>query len=152
MTTLMVKRNLQLRAIVFRRDKGVCAECKADSEKVERVYHAIIGFEAKQVFCKATGYVEGWTFWDADHIQELADGGSDQIGNLQTLCLPCHKVKTGKSRAANRGRPAHGGPLAFYPVRVDEDVKAALKAMKGKFKTINEGLREAFELDRESTA
>lgn len=29
-----------------------------------------------------------------DHIVRLADGGTDALTNLQTLCSPCHAVKT----------------------------------------------------------
>lgn len=31
---------------------------------------------------------------DIDHIIELANGGTDDIENLQPLCSPCHKAKT----------------------------------------------------------
>lgn len=42
----------------------------------------------------------GWpfsrsTFWDADHIVEVVNGGGQcGLDNLQTLCVPCHKAKT----------------------------------------------------------
>lgn len=39
------------------------------------------------------------------------------------------------------GRKPVGKPLVFFPVRVDEDVKAALLKLKIGHKTINEGLR-----------
>jgi hypothetical protein len=38
------------------------------------------------------------------------------------------------------GRTAKGKPLTLFPIRVDEDVRAALLAFK-KTGTINEGLR-----------
>lgn len=31
---------------------------------------------------------------EIDHIVEVAEGGTDDIENLQPLCNPCHKVKT----------------------------------------------------------
>jgi hypothetical protein len=31
-----------------------------------------------------------------DHIKELRDGGSNEIENLQALCLMCHTVKTNR--------------------------------------------------------
>ena len=31
---------------------------------------------------------------EADHIINRAQGGSDELSNLQTLCKPCHKIKT----------------------------------------------------------
>lgn len=34
-----------------------------------------------------------------DHIKEIADGGTDDISNLQALCLSCHAVKTKRNRS-----------------------------------------------------
>ncbi|MFD8611398.1 HNH endonuclease [Streptomyces sp. NPDC059631] len=33
---------------------------------------------------------------DVDHVRALARGGEDTDGNVQTLCRPCHGVKTGE--------------------------------------------------------
>lgn len=33
---------------------------------------------------------------ECDHIVNLAQGGSDDDSNLQSLCVPCHKIKTAK--------------------------------------------------------
>jgi hypothetical protein len=38
-------------------------------------------------------------------------------------------------------RPPAGKPLALFPIRVDEDVKAAILKLGAKYKTLNEGLR-----------
>ncbi|MBM4482255.1 HNH endonuclease [Rhodococcus hoagii] len=38
----------------------------------------------------------------ADHIVNHAQGGTDHPDNGQTLCLPCHKTKTGQEAAAAR--------------------------------------------------
>jgi hypothetical protein len=45
------------------------------------------------------------SLWDADHITPLAEGGSNHIDNLRTLCVPCHQAETKALRArmaANR--------------------------------------------------
>ena len=50
------------------------------------------------------------TLWEAgqleaDHIRALADGGDDTPGNVQALCIRCHRAKTGaenKARAQRR--------------------------------------------------
>lgn len=34
--------------------------------------------------------------YEIDHIQELRDGGSNDISNLQALCPMCHRVKTSR--------------------------------------------------------
>nr|WP_238270386.1 HNH endonuclease [Paraburkholderia terrae] len=33
-----------------------------------------------------------------DHIKAKADGGTDDDGNLQSICEPCHKTKTARER------------------------------------------------------
>jgi 5-methylcytosine-specific restriction protein A len=33
-----------------------------------------------------------------DHITRQADGGSDELGNLQVLCTGCHKDKSAAER------------------------------------------------------
>lgn len=51
----------------------------------------------------------GFVAEEADHITELADGGSLLAGELQSLCSSCHRVKTrdaSKRRAIVRARAA----------------------------------------------
>lgn len=38
---------------------------------------------------------------EVDHIIPKAKGGSDDLSNLQSICIPCHKVKT----AQDSGKP-----------------------------------------------
>ncbi|WP_294636615.1 HNH endonuclease signature motif containing protein [uncultured Aquabacterium sp.] len=42
---------------------------------------------------------------EVDHIVPLWMGGTDNESNYQTLCIPCHKLKT----AAEAARRADGG-------------------------------------------
>ncbi|CAN0037389.1 unnamed protein product, partial [Ectocarpus sp. 6 AP-2014] len=35
---------------------------------------------------------------DCDHIIPVTYGGSSDIDNLQLLCVPCHRIKTGLER------------------------------------------------------
>lgn len=70
---------------VWKRDKGKCNSCGIVCEK------------------------KGPLGWDLDHITPLIEGTGDlsfwQMGNLQTLCKPCHKEKTSREateRAAKR--------------------------------------------------
>jgi hypothetical protein len=35
--------------------------------------------------------------FEADHIEELWESGSNALHNWQALCPPCHKVKTGEA-------------------------------------------------------
>lgn len=40
---------------------------------------------------------------EVDHIIPLSQGGTDELGNLQGLCKPCHKAKTARESRAGRG-------------------------------------------------
>ena len=37
--------------------------------------------------------------YNIDHVIEVADGGNDDLDNLQALCLSCHAVKTKRNKA-----------------------------------------------------
>jgi len=65
-----------LRAMVFQRDRGVCAVCAQDCKHLQ---------------------------WDADHVIPLHRGGSNCIGNVQTLCVDCHREKSA-AEATERAR------------------------------------------------
>ncbi|MGY2157160.1 HNH endonuclease [Pseudomonas tolaasii] len=39
---------------------------------------------------------------EVDHIINVARGGTDDDGNLQAICIPCHKSKTARESAAHR--------------------------------------------------
>ena len=39
---------------------------------------------------------------EVDHIVNLAEGGTEDDGNLQAICVPCHKAKTARESAAHR--------------------------------------------------
>ena len=40
---------------------------------------------------------------EVDHIINVAQGGTDDDGNLQAICIPCHKTKTARESSAYRG-------------------------------------------------
>ena len=39
---------------------------------------------------------------EVDHIVNVAQGGTDEDGNLQAICIPCHKAKTARESSAHR--------------------------------------------------
>lgn len=45
-------------------------------------------------------------------------------------------------------RPPAGKPLTLFPIRVDEDVKAAILKLKDLHQTINEGLRKVLRIPK----
>jgi hypothetical protein len=55
--------------------------------------------------------------WEFDHIVPLADGGTHELSNMQTLCRPCHRAKT--AREAGEGTATAGG---IGDVRRDESI------------------------------
>lgn len=40
---------------------------------------------------------------EVDHIINKAEGGSDEMHMLQSICAPCHKEKTARESARHRG-------------------------------------------------
>lgn len=42
--------------------------------------------------CEACGSVGGE--WEADHRVPLAEGGTNDLSNYRTLCIPCHRAAT----------------------------------------------------------
>ena len=80
-----------IRRKVFKRDKGICAECGLDTESVERPRK------------------EAWSFlshhrWEADHIVPVSEGGGlCGLDGYRTLCKGagtnnCHGKATGELR------------------------------------------------------
>lgn len=103
---------------VFKRDKGVCAHCGLDCTKwfegfkrwVYSIPHIPWNEPQRNVrehaireyfhLCGMTP-VKGWsnrtTWWDADHIHPVAEGGGlCGLENYQTLCVICHRRKTSR--------------------------------------------------------
>lgn len=82
-----------LRNQVFKRDRGVCALCHADTEAQRREWLA----SGRDNAVKAKYHVPASrdTFWDADHIVQIDQGGDwTDLANLRTLCIKCHRGET----------------------------------------------------------
>lgn len=69
---------MAIRARVLARDCGLCQPCRA-------IGRVTLGPEV-------------------DHVQELADGGTDADANLQAICAECHKRKTEGAQQERMGR------------------------------------------------
>lgn len=101
-----------LRDQVFRRDRGVCAECGRDCEALYQELRQLRRADVKQYRDRAavlrqqgfnTSDVYGGStrgdLWQADHIVPVAEGGGEcGLDNLRTLCSPCHKAATAALR------------------------------------------------------
>lgn len=98
----------QQRRVCWERDSGICAACGVDTTKIwcgwRRIGDCWLRDGVGSLFEAA------WT-WEADHIVplHLVDRtAADALrfwgaGNLQTLCVPCHKAKTA-AEAASRSK------------------------------------------------
>jgi 5-methylcytosine-specific restriction protein A len=102
-----------MRHLLFKRDKGVCAMCGADTVAQNEQYHKIPhgrfennkagisseeSADARQKFLKDHGIPPGRScsdWWDADHIVPVIEGGGEcGLSNFRTLCIPCHRKET----------------------------------------------------------
>lgn len=45
---------------------------------------------------------------EVDHITPVAEGGKDDLSNLQAICGPCHAVKTAEESARGIKRMQEG--------------------------------------------
>ena len=63
---------------------------------------------------KAVANRKSETLWDCDHVEAVQEGGGAcGLDNLQTLCVPCHQLKTARHAARRAGRRMATGQLAI---------------------------------------
>lgn len=68
------------------------------------------------VACEAQGRTTAAQ--EVDHIIELCDGGADEEGNFQSLCIEHHKAKTAdeaERRKGNKQLVRRNSPLMIVP-------------------------------------
>ena len=46
------------------------------------------------------------TWWEADHIVPVVEGGDSSLGNIRTLCIRCHRGVTAELRSRRAKRTA----------------------------------------------
>lgn len=122
-----------MRRAVEARDHGVCAACGRDTEALRqsarggdgcrfRYYPAAPDDSLRACGCASCLRAvelraEGWprdadrSWWEADHIVAVIEGGGPELSNLRTLCVPCHKRET--AALAKRRADARRGQLAL---------------------------------------
>lgn len=72
-------------------DKGKQAK-RGKTPVAARLYRTVKAVGAER--CAACALTYPARFLRVDHVRPLADGGLDVMGNLQLLCVDCHRVKT----------------------------------------------------------
>ena len=93
-----------LREEVFKRDRGVCAECGLDTEKLRRRFRRLSRRERRKEAARL-GVNPTRALWHADHIVPVVEGGGEcDLDNMRTLCISCHKQAT-KSLMERRRNP-----------------------------------------------
>jgi hypothetical protein len=95
-----------VRKLVAKRDRGRCAQCglrSRDLEKGLKLVGQVLGRignpKAYRELRKLLKIEFRHSLWDADHILAVIDGGGGcGLDNMQTLCLWCHREKTGAKK------------------------------------------------------
>jgi 5-methylcytosine-specific restriction protein A len=86
-----------IRDEAIKRDRHVCKKCGRVCEKGQDPH----GFSSHD-----------WCDCEVDHILEVAEGGTDDMENLQTLCSACHRKKTDHYLRKKLSKPRiHPEPL-----------------------------------------
>lgn len=84
---------------VFKRDRGVCAICGCDTERVRRVlrharWRSWWEWDVRrELFGTKRG---GDRLYEIDHICQRKEGGTNALTNLRTLCIGCHAIETSR--------------------------------------------------------
>jgi len=98
-----------LRECVFERDRGVCAMCRSDTHrlrrKVMRLPFAERMRELRALQGRGVIHRGRKSWWEADHITPVVEGGDSSLDNVRTLCIPCHRAVTRALRERRAGHP-----------------------------------------------
>jgi len=111
------------RIYVKQRDKGVCADCRTDTEALDRLWRDLLErarswnrVQASRVWwsivsralrdCRTETWGRREHWWEADHITPVSEGGGlCGLDGYQTLCTRCHDRHSGELRSRlNRER------------------------------------------------
>lgn len=93
----------------LKRDKGICAKCGLDCIAAWKIInHAPAtplawsrenrGLTWVEVFLGIRISPNRRSFWDANHIVPVSEGGTSDLNNLETLCILCHQKHTKELR------------------------------------------------------
>ncbi|HVR39170.1 MAG TPA: HNH endonuclease signature motif containing protein [Thermoanaerobaculia bacterium] len=87
-----------LRDCVLARDRGICTLCRLDTVKLRRrimrLPFAQRMRELRTLIERGTITRGRKTWWEADHIRAVVEGGDSNLDNVRTLCIACHREVT----------------------------------------------------------
>lgn len=97
---------MTLRDAVYERDGGECSSCHRDCYRMQwppgpLEEHCHIGGANFPSLSNLRRYqiIPGrWNCWEVHHIRPKMLGGTDDLDNLATLCVWCHKRETASLR------------------------------------------------------
>ena len=95
-----------LRDCILERDRGICAICRSDTVSLRRRIMRL-PFSDRMRELKALQQ-KGWihkgrkSWWEADHILPVVEGGDSNLENMRTLCIPCHRAATAELGSRRR--------------------------------------------------
>jgi 5-methylcytosine-specific restriction enzyme A len=97
-----------LRECVLARDRGICAQCGIDTlrlrRSVMRLSFAARMQRIRELIGSGAAARGRKSWWEADHILAVAEGGDSSLDNIRTLCIPCHRSATAALRKRLAGR------------------------------------------------
>lgn len=106
-----------LRATVYRRDRGLCDACGMDTVEERRTWTRWVDMNRRRLSEEELHIWQGWavprkrrTWWEVDHAVPIHLGGTNDLSNLVSLCLWCHRAKS-KSETSERARKERAKPL-----------------------------------------
>lgn len=101
-----------LRECVLKRDRGICAVCRLDTVKLRRrVMRLPFADRMRELRAlQERGLIarKRKSWWEADHILPVVEGGDSALDNIRTLCIPCHRAATAELRARRRSHSSTG--------------------------------------------
>lgn len=130
---------------VYARDSGVCGACGLDTDAlrtafaelhwnrellpfwphelaaIEKIRNQYVRSTAARDIAGTRARLIGFnpdrnTWWDADHIVPVAEGGGEcDLTNFRTLCLPCHKRVTAELRQRLKAKRDAAKPQGKLP-------------------------------------
>ncbi len=104
---------------LFMREGGVCAECGTDTMALRSAYIQSLHTRFPDMMPALMDELHPelrphsypslrHSWWQADHVVPIIEGGTSRPEDYQTLCIPCHKSET-RSLQCRRAEKRNAG-------------------------------------------